>query len=217
MLIGHSLSDATGRILAVDHNICELLHRDEAELRGMLYADITHPDDLSWNVALIDGLAAEHKPITIRKRYLRPSAGVVWSDVHVSRLSSGPERGRLMGTIHRVETHSLRSSPEKLWRAACRVDANLQRRRVLLGEDLFTDHAWMILVSLYRTEAEGKCIDLPTLVERVPLRSSNLQRWLKVLAERGFVDQFDNQVCVAQLTAIGVDHVEQLLEETTGV
>lgn len=216
MLIGHSLSDATGRILAVDHNICELLHRDEAELRGMLYADITHPDDLSWNVALIDGLAAEHKPVTIRKRYLRPSAGAVWSDVHVSRLSSSSERNRLVGTIHRVETHSLRSSPEKLWRAACRVEANLQSRRALLGDDLFTDHAWLILVSLYRTEAEGRCIDLPILGERVALRSTNLRRWLKVLGERGFVDQLDNDVCVAQLTATGANHVEQLLEGTMG-
>ncbi|WP_156348250.1 hypothetical protein [Sphingomonas sp. Leaf34] len=122
----------------------------------------------------------------------------------------------MMGTIHRVETHSLRSSPEKLWRAACRVDANLQSRRALLGDDLFTDHAWLILVSLYRTEAEGRCIDLPMLGERVALRSTNVRRWLKVLGECGLVDQLDNDVCVAQLTATGVDHVEHLLEGTTG-
>ena len=45
MLIGHSVSDAHGQILAVDHAICELLHRSEAELIGTSYVVITHPDD----------------------------------------------------------------------------------------------------------------------------------------------------------------------------
>jgi hypothetical protein len=56
MLIGHSISDALGQILAVDHAIYELLHRSEAKLIGMSYVSITHPDDATWKAPLVDKL-----------------------------------------------------------------------------------------------------------------------------------------------------------------
>jgi PAS domain-containing protein len=66
MLVGHSISNARGHILAVDHGICELLHRSEAELIGMSYKQITHPDDVTWNASLVDKLEASGGPLTIR-------------------------------------------------------------------------------------------------------------------------------------------------------
>jgi hypothetical protein len=214
MLIGHSISDAEGRIMAVDHGVCELFQRSETELIGLSYTDITHPDDVSWNVALVDKLEARGGPLTIRKRYLRPAALAVWCDVQVSRLSAGSEAGRLVGTINGVDPRTVCQTPERLWRSACRIDTALRHRRSELGEDLFGDYAWLVLLQLYKTEAEGNCVDLTELNDLTAIRPQPLTRWLKVLEERGLIDRYEEQRCVGQLTAAGIAKVERLLDGT---
>ncbi|WP_380784872.1 hypothetical protein [Sphingomonas sp. R86521] len=208
------MSDAFGRIIAVDQGICEFLELEAAELVGMSYIQLTHPDDLTFNAALIDSLEASPAPLTIRKRYLRPSAPAVWSDVQVSRMSAVREQGRLVGTIHRVDPRAVAATPEKLWQAACRIDAELRLRRAELGDDLFCDYAWIILLELYRTEAEGTWIDLQALAVRTRIRSQTLTRWLRALEERGLVDRCEHLDYPGQLTTVGVFKVERLLQGT---
>ena len=141
MLIGHSISDARGQILAVDHGICELVHRSEAELIGMSYMALTHPDDVTWNVSLVDKLKANGGPLSIRKRYLRPGAPAVWSVVQVSRLGAGLDQGRLVGTINQVDPKTVKLTPEMLWRSVIRKELALRLRRAELGDELFSDYA----------------------------------------------------------------------------
>ncbi len=212
MLIGHSVSDALGHILAVDHAICELLHRSEAELIGMSYVAITHPDDATWNAPLVDKLKASGGPLTIRKRYLRPDASAVWSDVQVSRLVNGLDHGRLVGTINRVELSTVKLSPEFLLRSAIREKRSLQSRRTKLGDDLFSDYAWLILLQLYIAEAEGVCISTTQLSQRTKCREQSLVRWLKALEEKKLIERFHSSLCAGQLTTSGVKRVENLLE-----
>jgi DNA-binding transcriptional ArsR family regulator len=214
MLIGHSMSDETGRIIAVDQGICEFLELEESELVGMCYTQLTHPDDLTWNASMLDRLENSGGPLTIRKRYLRPSAPAVWSDVQVSRLKIGREQGRLVGTIHRVDPRDVETTPEKLWHAACRIEGELRARRAELGEEMFHDYAWVILLALYRSEAEGVCLVLDSLASRTRIRSQTLVRWLKVLDERGLVDRYEQLDYSGQLTALGVSKVERLLDGT---
>ncbi len=214
MLIGHSISDALGRILAVDHGICELLHRSEAELVGMTYASITHADDVAWNVALIDKLEANGGPLTIRKRYLRPGTASVWSDVQVSRLSAGPDQGRLVGTINRVDPREVKLTPEMLWRSACKKELELRSRRAELGHDLFGDYPWLILLQLYKAEAEGACVSLKQISASIGCREQTLARWLKVLEDKQLVDCFHSEICAGQLTSLGIVKVENLLNGT---
>lgn len=176
MLIGHSISDARGQILAIDHGICELLHRSETELISMSYMDITHPDDVTWNVSLVDKLKASGGPLTIRKRCLRPGAPAIWSDVQVSRLGGGLDKGRLVGTINQVDPQTVKLTPEMLWRSAIRKDLALRSRRTELGEDLFSDYAWLILLQFYKAEAEGICISLSHLSGLAGCREQSLIR-----------------------------------------
>ncbi|TCP96407.1 hypothetical protein C8J46_109103 [Sphingomonas sp. PP-F2F-A104-K0414] len=212
MLVGHSISDAFGRILAVDHGICELLHRPEAELIGMSYKQITHPDDVTWNASLVDKLKASGGPLAIRKRYLRPGAPAIWSDVQVSRLRDGLDQGRLVGTISKVELEAIELSPAFLWRSANRKERDLRARRTELGDDLFADYPWLILLQLYKAEAEGVCISLIQLSRHTGCREQTLVRWLKALVERELIDFFDSDICVGQLTSTGMSKIEGLLE-----
>jgi hypothetical protein len=212
MLIGHSVSDALGRILAVDDSICEMLHRSEAELIGMSYVDVTHPDDVTLNKPLVDKLQASAGPITIRKRHLRPDSTSIWSDVQVSRLGRGLDHGRLVGTVNRADHSSQTPCPDSLWRSAVRKDRDLQLRRTELGDDLFTDHPWLILLQLYIAEAEGGCISIRQISRRTRCREQSLIRWLKVLEEKKLIDRFNSEICAGQLTTIGIGKVESILE-----
>lgn len=214
ILVGHTLADPCGNILAVDQGVCTLFHRNSTELIGMSYLDITHPDDRSNNRGRVDALGKNQAPIILRKRYLRPDGAAVWCEAQVSRLDDGNDRGRLIGTLHHVCVKSILQTPRELWLAACRRSANLQRRRRELGDDLFSDFAWLLLLQLYLAEIEGRCADFEDLVIRTECRLDSVRRWLRVLEERKFVDSVELPGCAAQLTSTGIAKVEKLLDGT---
>lgn len=215
VLLGHTLADADGRLLAVDQSVGALLHRAERDIVGMSYVDMTHPDDRSWNqdrVGMLDGNAG---PITLRKRYLRPEGSAVWCEVQASRLTDGSDRGRLIGTLYRLAVQTVVRTPAELWRSARRMHVGLQARRSELGDDLFFDFPWIVLLQLYLTEAEGRCVDLVDLAVRSGVRLESIRRWLRVLEERSLVETVDRADSVVQLTATGMAKVEKLLDGTT--
>jgi hypothetical protein len=191
-----------------------MLHRDMADILGMSYLDLTHPDDRLWNRGSVKSLGVADGPITIRKRYSRPDGIAVWCEAQVSRLDAGSDRGRLIGTLHQVAHPSVARTPKELWQSAFRMIGDLQRRRTELGGDLFLDFAWTLLLQLYLAEAEGRCGDLADLAMRSGTRVASVRRWLSVLEERGLIDQTGEPGCAAQLTAAGVLKIERLLNGT---
>jgi PAS domain S-box-containing protein len=213
-LVGHTLADGDGRILAVDQKVVALFHREEADIAGMSYIDLTHPEDRLWNRNSVETLGATDGPITIRKRYLRPDGMAVWCEAQVSRLGTGSDRGRLIGTLHQLSDGSVSRTPKDLWQSACRMSVALQRRRTELGADLCLDLPWSLLLQLYLAEAEGRCVDLTDLGMRSSIQVESVRRWLCVLDERGLVDTTAAPECAAQLSAVGVVKVERLLNGT---
>jgi PAS domain S-box-containing protein len=213
-LVGHTLADGDGRILAVDQKVVALFHREEADIAGMSYIDLTHPEDRLWNRNSVETLSAAVGPIAIRKRYLRPDGIAVWCEAQVSRLDTGSDRGRLIGTLHQLVDGSISRTPKDLWQSARRMSAALQRRRAELGADICFDFPWTLLLQLYLAEAEGRCVNLKDLAVRSDIRVESVQRWLSVLDERGLVDKTVAPECAAQLTAAGVVKVERLLDGT---
>ncbi|WP_174285332.1 PAS domain-containing protein [Sphingomonas bacterium] len=153
------MADENGRLLSVDPQICEIMQREKRELVGVTYDTLTHADDRSRNVMLIVRLAIGDGPVTIRKRYVRPDSTVVWANVRASRLS---ESGRivLVGTIELFNLQRLNCSPEDLRQSALNALLNMERRRKELGDSLFSDYAWTILVQIYLAEAEGRIADV---------------------------------------------------------
>lgn len=215
MIFGHSLADQAGTLLAVDSQICEIMQRDQRELIGVAFEALTHPDDCTRNVTAVSSLRAGDGPLTIRKRYVRPDGSVVWSNVQVSRLQ-GSDGGRLVGTIQLVGVQGPKRGPEGLWRSARRVIATIQRRRRELGDDLFADHGWLILVQIYLAEAEGRMATVAAISDAAAVEAPVITRCLELLEQKMLVEHTGQPALFLQLTASGIRKVESLLDRHFG-
>lgn len=211
VLIGHSFSDGEGRLLAVDSHVCEILHREERELIGVLFQSITHPEDRERNVAAVMALRPADRPLSLKKRYLRPDGSAVWSSIQVSRMRSD-DGSRLVGTIQLIHPDCIKPHPERLWRSAKNLSASIDRRRAELSDDLFTDYPWTIMLQIYIAEAEGRMTSAIEITNLGRLRIAVTTRWLLVLEQRGLIEFADSSKFHAQLTALGIVKVERLLD-----
>ena len=153
VLMGHSLATADGRLLAVDPQVCEMLHREERDLIGVTFQSITHPNDIDGNVAAVTALRVQDGPVSLRKRYVRPDGSSVWSSIQISRLHAD-DGSKLVGTIQLVASPYVGEGPEQLWRSARRLTALIERRRAELTDELFNDYPWLILLQIYLAETD---------------------------------------------------------------
>jgi len=82
-----------GRFLAVNRRLCEILGYSEAELLARNFQQITHPDDLAPDLALLEQtVRGELERFEMEKRYLRPSGEIVWA--HLAVAVARDDRGR---------------------------------------------------------------------------------------------------------------------------
>ena len=70
MIIGHSVSDGDGVILAIDEPVAMVLQRTQKQLLGLSYLSITHPDDVARNLSHVAALQPNGNSARIRKRYI---------------------------------------------------------------------------------------------------------------------------------------------------
>jgi PAS domain S-box-containing protein len=213
--MGHSLATAEGRLLAVDPQVCEILHREERDLIGVTFHSITHPHDIDGNVAAVMALRVQDGPLSLRKRYVRPDGSSVWSSIRVSRLQAD-DGSKLVGTIELIAAPSASDGPEKLWRSAKRLTALIERRRAELTDELFNDYPWLILLQIYLAEAEGRKADVRGITDGSSLRESAAERWIRVLEGKGLIERSEWTDLVPQLTTLGAMKVERLLMSDTG-
>jgi len=78
---------ATGRFLAVNRRLCELVGMKEEEMLASTFHAITHPDDRQLHrdeVALLE--AGKIRNLTLEKRYIRKDGEIIWVSVTVSPL-----------------------------------------------------------------------------------------------------------------------------------
>jgi PAS domain S-box-containing protein len=90
--IGMCLVSATGRFLRVNAALCRLLQRSEAELLATDFQQLTHPDDLDSDLALMQQvLDGSRDSYELHKRYLTPAGESVhtWLSVRLIRHSDG--------------------------------------------------------------------------------------------------------------------------------
>ncbi len=82
---GQVLSTLEGRMTLVNDRGCAILgHRREA-LLGRHFSEITHPDDLATNTALLEQLRIGLLPsLRLDKRYIRADGTAVWCAIHVA-------------------------------------------------------------------------------------------------------------------------------------
>jgi diguanylate cyclase (GGDEF)-like protein/PAS domain S-box-containing protein len=93
--IGMALEDLDGRLVQVNHKLCEITGFAESELLERTFRDITHPEDVDADVELRRrALIGERDNYQIEKRYTKKNGDVAWARLSVSLLRDVDGRPR---------------------------------------------------------------------------------------------------------------------------
>jgi len=91
--IGMAIVAPEGRILRANRALCDLLGYPEGELLGLTFHEITHPEDLEKDVALLrETLAGGRRRYEVQKRYVRADGEVVWTLLSAALVSDASGR-----------------------------------------------------------------------------------------------------------------------------
>jgi diguanylate cyclase (GGDEF)-like protein/PAS domain S-box-containing protein len=109
--IGMALVSPQGRLLRVNQALCELVGYSEPELLSRSFADITHPDDVEVQQALMREVLAGHRTgFQMDKRYVHADGRIIWVSLSLSMVTDESARPlHLIGHIvdvterHRME------------------------------------------------------------------------------------------------------------------
>jgi two-component system phosphate regulon sensor histidine kinase PhoR len=87
--VGMTLVAPDGRLLTANRALCDMLGYSEDQMRGLTFQQITHPDDLAEDLAMVrETLAGRRSSYRLRKRYLHADGHVVHGDLSVALLRS---------------------------------------------------------------------------------------------------------------------------------
>ncbi|MBP0001298.1 MAG: PAS domain S-box protein [Cyanobacteria bacterium SID2] len=85
--IGISQVDLDGNWILANRKLLDLLGYTLEELQGMTWQDVTHPDDVEGDIALVQQLLEGHiDRYTLEKRYLRKDGTAVWVKIFITSL-----------------------------------------------------------------------------------------------------------------------------------
>ncbi len=130
--IGMALVGLDGRFQAVNLALCELVGYSEAELLGLGFPDITHPDDLNTDLAYVkEMLSGKRNAYEMEKRYVRKDGAIVWIQLNGSVVRD--EAGRPLQFIAQIQDVSERHRTRKAL-----IESEQRLEAVLAGADLGT-------------------------------------------------------------------------------
>jgi PAS domain S-box-containing protein len=139
---GISQTDLNGRFTLVNNCYCAITGRSAKELLGLKMQEITHPDDLPKNMALLKKIKEEGGNFVIEKRYLRPDGEVVWVRNSVSCIDQAPTKEKYILAVtqditerHRAQ-ESLLAAKNEVARHACQLEQVVKDRTSELRETI---------------------------------------------------------------------------------
>ena len=82
---GISHVDINGHLLRTNQTFCDMIGYSKEELETLRFQDITHPDDLAPDLAMLqDALAGRRSAYTLVKRYFHKDGHTVWAQLTVA-------------------------------------------------------------------------------------------------------------------------------------
>lgn len=88
--VGIAHVDLSGQFLQVNHKFCEILGYTRKEMLGMSFHEITHPDDLAYDLENLQKLISGEIALYSReKRYIKKDGRLLWGNLTLS-LVRGP-------------------------------------------------------------------------------------------------------------------------------
>ncbi len=122
--IGTALVGLDGTWLRVNQALCEIVGYAEEELLKLTFQDITHPDDLAGDVALVQQLLrGESSHYELEKRYLHKDGRIVWINLSAT-LTRTPE-GEPWVFLSQIQDITARKRAEKAREALFRLPVAL--------------------------------------------------------------------------------------------
>ncbi len=120
--IGMAVVDPKGGLLRVNPALATMLGRDEAELRGIGFDNITHPDDIDADLSLFaEAVSGERNGYQLDKRYIHSNGNIVEAQltVTVTRDAAGAPT-HFVAQVEDVTEE--RAAERRLRRDAARLD-----------------------------------------------------------------------------------------------
>jgi diguanylate cyclase (GGDEF)-like protein/PAS domain S-box-containing protein len=142
--IGMALVLPDGRWLQVNESLCAMLGYDEHELMASAFQELTHPDDLAADLALVEKLlSGERLSYHMEKRYLHRDGHIVHAQLSVSLVRD--EHGAPLYFISQVQDISERKAFEDaLFRERELAEVTLKS----IGDAVITTDPALVVTSL---------------------------------------------------------------------
>ena len=217
--IGMVLVGLDGTCLEANDRMCELLQRSRAELLGVTFQDITHPEDLDTDLGylqqLLDGEIAHYE---MEKRYLRPSGEVVWALLSASLVRD--DAGEPLHFIAQVVDISIRKQVvhelEATSRSLERSNAELQHYAEVAAHDLRSPLATLsgfleLLAHRFENRLDTQEEQILEVARRVTMQLAETVEGLLQLAQMGQDELADEVVDTGALLEEVVESIGSTL------
>ncbi len=114
--VGIVITNREGRLIEYNAAHLRMCGYSAEELKGMSFADYTHPDDIAENLQLFDLVTSgKRQSVEIEKRYLRKDGSIIWGRVISSSLSEDTNIGIIEDITERKKAQqALAESEERL-------------------------------------------------------------------------------------------------------
>lgn len=110
--LGMAIFDFDNRLIKVNDTLCNLVGYSEAEMMGLSFSDLTHPEDIEIEKSAIQKLVnGEHKFYKMEKRSLKKNREILWVSLTASLIKN--ERGEPMNYLVMVEDIHQRKQSER--------------------------------------------------------------------------------------------------------
>jgi PAS domain S-box-containing protein len=163
--VGMTIVSLDGHFLRANQRMLEVSGYSLEELRGMTYADLTHPDDRAADRLHIEPLLRSER-VTSRwtKRHVRKGGEIIWVAITASVLRNPDEPQYLLGVVEDITAHvraeeALRQSEERFRQVVERAPEGI----IVITGNLEIRYANPAAVRMFGAESAGRLLGMSLL------------------------------------------------------
>ena len=129
---GMALVSLEGKWLKVNKELCHVVGYSEQELLALTFREITHPEDLSKDLAFLQQtLRGEIETYRMEKRYLHKNGSLVWVNLNVSLIKDTD--GNPLYFVSQIEDITIeKKAQEKLVASQANLHATINNTEILI-------------------------------------------------------------------------------------